>query len=332
MTLFYEELHKSNSFDDEQENEQARANIDKWIFRILLFLIGFMPLIVLANGEEVISSIISNIDLLSSGVKGELFTHYKALLLIFGTIITSGLFLAKIIFMRGSIRKTKLNYILSLFSVVLILSTIMSPNVTIALNGQFNRSDGAISWLCYLALIFISMNIEYPKNVVRYIMYTLMPFVYVNLYIITMYFYDKNLLEQNWLQKLVSITLPAGASISEGAVLVGTLNQWNYMSGMFAILTVMFLAWSITSTRWADSILGAVTSSVSILVMFMAMSTSGFLTIIATIPFFILILIKMNGKKKLLLVYYYFCLLLHRYFTFYPLKIQIYGPNHLDIF
>ncbi|MEK5079272.1 O-antigen ligase family protein [Solibacillus sp. FSL W7-1436] len=298
MTLFYEELHKSNSFDDEQENEQARANIDKWIFRILLFLIGFMPLIVLANGEEVISSIISNIDLLSSGVKGELFTHYKALLLIFGTIITSGLFLAKIIFMRGSIRKTKLNYILSLFSVVLILSTIMSPNVTIALNGQFNRSDGAISWLCYLALIFISMNIEYPKNVVRYIMYTLMPFVYVNLYIITMYFYDKNLLEQNWLQKLVSITLPAGASISEGAVLVGTLNQWNYMSGMFAILTVMFLAWSITSTRWADSILGAVTSSVSILVMFMAMSTSGFLTIIATIPFFILILIKMNGKKK----------------------------------
>ncbi|MGN7479722.1 O-antigen ligase family protein [Solibacillus silvestris] len=280
MTSFYEELRKSDTISDEKENAQSRANIDKWIFRLFLFLIGFMPLVVMANVEEVISPLVSNIDVLSSGVKGDLFTHYKALIVLVITIITGAMLLIKVFFMGGTIRKTFFNYILGLFVVAIVVSTIASPNISIALGGQYNRSDGAISWLCYVSLMFIAMNIEYPKNVVNYIMYTMMPFVIINLYIITMNFYGKDLLLYNkWAQNLTSLFLPEGSNISEGSTLVGTLNQWNYMSGMFAMMTVMYLAWAVTSKKWFENVIGAIMASASIIVIFMSISNSGFLTV-----------------------------------------------------
>src|SRR5690606_20751888 len=110
----------------------------------------------------------------------------KSFLVILITVITGFMLLVKVLFVGGTIRKTKINYLLGVLVIAIVVSTIASPNITIALNGQYNRSDGAVSWLCYVALMFIAMNIEYPKSIVRYVMYTMIPFVYINLYIITM--------------------------------------------------------------------------------------------------------------------------------------------------
>ncbi len=296
MSSFYDVI-----LNDEEEDFQSRRNVDKWIFRLLLLLLGLMPLIVLASVKEVISPLISNVDALSSGTKGDLFTHYKAIFLLVVTGIVSILFLSKVFFMNGTIRKTFLNYVLGVFVIAIVASTIMSPNITVALNGQYNRSDGAISWLCYVALMFIAMNIEYPKNVIRYIMCVMMPFVYTNLYIITMNFYGNDLLQKQWVQKLLSIALPQGATISDGSALVGTLNQWNYMSGMFAMMTAMYLAWAVTSKKWIEKIVGAITASASVTILFMSISTSGFLTIIVILPIVLLISIKSNEKRKSLI-------------------------------
>ncbi|WP_431029103.1 O-antigen ligase family protein [Lysinibacillus sp. LZ02] len=296
MSSFYNVI-----LNDEEEDLQSRRNVDKWIFRLFLLLLGVMPLIVLASTVEVISPLISNASVLQSGIKGDLFTHYKALFLLVITVIVSGLFLAKIFFMNGTICKTFLNYVLGAFVIAIVVSTIMSPNITIALNGQYNRSEGAISWLCYIALMFIAMNIKYPKNVVRSIMYVMMPFVYINLYIITMNFYGKDLLQKEWVQKFVSLALPQGASIGEGSILVGTLNQWNYMSGMFAMMTVMYLAWAIMSKKWVEIIVGAITASASVAILFMSISTSGFLTIIVVLPVLLLIILK-NSEKRMSLI------------------------------
>ena len=298
MGSFYERVNKKSTLVDDREDAISRQTIDKWIFRLLLVLLGFMPLVVLANIEEVVSPLVSNISVLTSGVKGELFTHYKAFIVIIITVITGLMLLAKIIFMNGTIHKTWVNYILGAFVVAIVLSTIFSPNITIALNGQYNRSDGAISWLCYVALMFIAMNIEYPKKVVNYVMYAMMPFVYINLYIITMNFYGKDLLQQAWLQKFVSMTLPEGANLGEGSQLVGTLNQWNYMSGMFAMMTVMYIAFAITSKKWADVVVGAVTAGAAIAVMWMSLSTSGFLTVAVLSVVLLVALFKVEHKKQ----------------------------------
>lgn len=302
MTSFYKEIHASNSMSDERENIESRKNVDKWIFRLLLLVIGVMPLIVFAHIENIISPLVSNVGVLISGTKGELFTHFKALFILVITIISSVLLLTKIFFMGGTIRKTVLNYPLAILTIMIVVSTIASPNITIALGGLYNRSDGAISWLCYIVLMFIAMNINYPKNAIKYILYTTIPFVVINLFIITMNFYGKDLLQYKWVQSIVTLTLPEGGTLGEGSQLVGTLNQWNYMSGMFAIMAMMFLTGAILEEKLSQAIGYLVIAIMSMSIMLMSMSTSGFLTVCIMLFFVLLAIIKSKVKKRSLVM------------------------------
>lgn len=298
MTSFYGENRQVDILVDEEENRISRKNIDKWIFRLLLLLIGLMPLIVLAHVKEVMSPLITNIETLRTGSKGDIFTYYKSMMLLFITIITGFLLLIKVFFMNGTIRKTVLNYFLGIFAITIIVSTILSPNISIALSGQYNRSDGAISWLCYIALMFIAMNIRYPKKAINYVIYSLYPFVFINLVIITMNFKGNDLMQKEWVQKIVTIFLPDGASLAEGSQLVGTLNQWNYMSGMFAIMTVTYLIAAIVERDWKTSIIHTIVATASIAVMLMSISTSGFITVIVMMIPIIVILCKVENRLK----------------------------------
>ncbi|MEK3764640.1 O-antigen ligase family protein [Solibacillus sp. FSL K6-4121] len=302
MASFYEEIHKSDSFSDEQENSRSRANADKWIFRLLLTLLGIMPLIVMANVKEFISPLVSNVDILSSGMKGELFTHYKASFILVITVVILIIFLSKLFFMNGSIKKSFINYILGGFILAILASTLMSPNITVALSGQYNRSEGAILWLCYIALFFVAMNITYPKNVINMIMYAMMPLVFINLFIMIRNFYGHDLLQLGFMQNLVSIMLPEGASISEGSQLLGTLNQWNYMSGMFAMMTVMYLGWAVIAEKGYESLIGLITACASVAIMLMSVSTNGFVTFLSVIPFILWVAFKSSSIKKAALV------------------------------
>lgn len=309
MTSFYGESRNNEIISDEEENRVSRANIDKWIFRILLVVIGFMPLVVLGHTQEVISPLISNILNISTGIKGDIFTNFKTLILITLTVISGILLLTKVFFMNGQIKKTKVNLILGVFVIAIIVSTIFSPNISIALNGQYNRSDGALSWLCYIALMFIALNIDYPKKFVNYVMYSLIPFVFINLYIITMNFTGNDLMQNTWVQNVVGSLLPEGVELTEGSLLVGTLNQWNYMSGMFAIMTVMYLTWGIIEKIWINHIISIVAATASMSIVFMSISTSGFITVLLLIPLLIFIFFKVNNKRQSFFVIILFLLL-----------------------
>lgn len=308
MASFYEEL-QSSSIADEKENVQSRISVDKWIFRLLLVLIGFMPLIVMAKVVDVTSPLISTIGELSSGGKGDLFTYYKSLLIITITCITGVMLLVKVLFMGGTIRKTAINTALGIFAFVIVISTLLSPNMTIALNGHYSRSDGAISWLCYIALMFIAMNIDYPKKVLNYILFSLYPFVLINLFIMTMNFYGKDLLQKAAAQKVVSLFLPEGANVTAGSTLVGTLNQWNYMSGMFAIMAVLFLAAALFGKNIVHNIFHMVMALASMAIVFMSISSSGFLTFIVVLPVIVIALFKTTNKKQSVMLLVAFLLL-----------------------
>ncbi|AOV08792.1 O-antigen ligase family protein [Sporosarcina ureilytica] len=287
---------------DEEEDRISRIKADRWIFGLLLLAIAFVPLLVGGYVKDVVSPNITNIGLLTSGAKGDIFTHYKAITLIVITAIVAVIFFTKVLFMGGEIRKTKLNVFLGVFVVALILSTIFSPSKTIALWGQYNRSDGAISYICYIVLFFIAMNIDYPKRALHYVMYTLYPFVFINLVLITMNFYGHDAMTYPAVQKMMTLFLPEGASLGEGAILLGTLNQWNFMSGMFAVVTVIYLAWAIVDTNKIRSYINVAVSVMSMAVMLMSLSTSGFLTVVLIAPFLIYLAIKSLDKKKAIIV------------------------------
>lgn len=296
MASFYEEHLRKNILVDEDENRMSRTNIDKWIFRLFLLLIGFMPLVVIGHIKEVVSPLISTTEILSSGIKGDVFTHYKSLLLLTITVISVILFLAKIFFMDGTLKKTILNYFLGIFAGVIIISTIFSPNITIALTGLHDRSDGAVSWLCYLTLMFIAININYPKKAIQTIVYAFSPLIIINLFLTTMSFLGKDLIQVGWIQNGISIFLPEGVSPGEGSFLLGTLNHGNYLSGMFAIITVMSLTAAILNKDTIHKITFSVMSLLTVLIVFMSLSTSGFVTMICIMPFFLWLLIKLDKK------------------------------------
>jgi len=292
MSKFYEKV----AYRDVEEDVKSQKSVDKWIFRLLLIVIGFVPLVVMAKVIEVQSPLVTNVDILQSGEKGDLFTYYKSLIVIIITILAGLMLLAKILFMNGEIRKTKINYAIGAFAVAIVISTIFSPNISIALHGLYNRSDGAISWLCYLALFFIAMNIDYPKKALNYILYSLYPFVIINLFIITMNFYGNDLLQKAPVKKLVMLFLPEGAELSDGSVLVGTLNQWNYMSGMFAIMTVMFLTAAVLEKNIGRAIGHLAVAIMSIAIMLMSISTSGFLTV--CVMMVVVLFVAFRSEKK----------------------------------
>ncbi|GKV57409.1 hypothetical protein NCCP2222_33560 [Sporosarcina sp. NCCP-2222] len=303
---YYYKIEKETIFEDE-EDKLSQTKTDRWIFGLLLIAIGLVPLLVGGHVKDVIGPNITNIELLSSGLKGDLFTYYKMTVLIVITVIAVLLLLSKIMFMNGVLRKTKLNIFLGIFLAAIILSTLLSPSISIALWGQFDRSDGAVSYICYLALFFVAMNIQYPKRAIHYVMYILYPFVFINFILITMNFYGYDAMKYTPIQKFMTLFLPEGASLGESSTLVGTLNQWNYMSGMFAIITVMYLAWAILDKNKIRSITNLFVAVASLAIMLMSISTSGFLTLVAFTPFLLIIAFKSESIKKgfLILIVFY---------------------------
>ena len=296
MTSYY----KTNTkiVRDEEEDRISRMRMDRWIFGLLLLAVAFVPLLIGGYVKDVTGPHLTNIGLLSSGAKGDIFTHYKAIALIIITVIVVSMLLVKVFFIGGQIRKTKLNVFLGIFTVAIVLSTILSPSISIALWGQYNRSDGAVSYLCYLALFFVAMNIDYPKKALHYVMYALYPFVLINLILITMNFYGHDAMTYPTVEKMMTLFVPEGASLGEGATLLGTLNQWNFMSGMFAIMTVMYLAWAIIDSNKIRSFINVLVAVVSFAIMLMSISTSGFLTVILIAPLLIVLAVKSASPKK----------------------------------
>ena len=296
MTSYYNTNTKI--LRDGEEDRISRVKMDRWIFALLLFAIALVPILVGGYVKDVTSPHITNIGLMTSGLKGDIFTHYKAIALIVITLAAVGLLFAKVFFIEGTIRKTKLNLFLGIFAIAIVLSTILSPSISIALWGQYNRSDGAVSYICYLALFFVAMNIDYPKKAIEYVMYSLYPFVAINFVLMTMNFYGHDAMTYPAVQKMMNLFLPEGASLTEGSTLLGTLNQWNYMSGMFAIMTVMYLAWAIVDKNTVRSYVNVGVSVVALAIMLMSISTSGFLTVLLITPLLIWLAVKSTNRKK----------------------------------
>lgn len=282
---------------DEAEDQRARQQTDKWIFYVLIAAIGLVPLLVGGHVSEVVSPLISDKSILLSGTKGDIFTFYKFVALMIFTIAAVGLFLFKLFFLDYRLPKRPILLFFAIFIIAILVSTMFSPDKTIALYGQYNRTDGAFSYICYVLLMFVAMHIEYPKRAVEYVLYAFYPLVIINFILITMNFNGHDALTYPAMQKAMSIFLPEGSALGAGSTILGTLNQWNYMSGMFSIVTVMYVAWVVIDKNNIRRLINLVVALLSLATMLMATSTSGFFTFVCITPLLIWLAIKSANKK-----------------------------------
>lgn len=303
---FFENL---NIQRDEKEDRRSRERVDKGIFYILVATIILIPLLVGGHVTQVISPLITDKEVLNSGIKGDIFTFYKFVVLLVLTISALGLFLYKLFFLDYRLPKRKVLWFFAIFLISIVVSTMLSTSKTIALYGQYNRSDGAISYICYVLLMFIAMHIEYPKKAVEYVLYAFYPLVIINFIIITMNFTGHDILIYEPVQKAISMFLPKGAKLGTGSQMLGTLNHFNYMSGTFAIITVMYLSWSVIDKSIIRRNVNLIVALLSVATMLMAESTSGFLTVLVVIPFIIWLIIKSENRKMAFMSLIVFCFL-----------------------
>ena len=282
---------------DIEEDRSSIIKVDKTIFYLLLTVIIIIPLIIGGHLNEVISPLISDKSELASGKMGDIFSFYKFWALIILTIAAVVLFLYKLYFLNYCLRYRPILCFFLILLFAVIISTLLSPSKTIALYGLYNRKDGALSFICYMSLMFVAMNIEHPKKVINYVLYSLYPLVIINFILITMNFTGHEALTYGPVRRVMSVFLPKGATLADNSTLLGTLNHFNYISGTFSVITVMYLSWVMIDKNKIRRVTNLIFALLSISTLLMAISRSGFLTFVIMIPFIIWLAIKSGNKK-----------------------------------
>lgn len=285
---------------DEKEDVASTIKTDRIIFRIFLTALVLIPLIVGAKATLFISPMVSGVEVTSTNYQLDFFTFFKFALLLLITIITLLLFLYKVFFLNYKIKWSFPLYAIALFVVALTLSVVFAEYKTIAMWGIYNRHDGALTFIAYAVLMFIALNITYPKKALNCLVYVLYPFVWVNVIISLLNLYGINILENSLIRELFTLFLIDEMSIGEDSILTGTLNQWNYMSGYSAVMAILFLTLAVFHGSMKSKIANLLTSIAAFSTILASISTSGFVSLLLMIVILVaLTFIKKNMKKSL---------------------------------
>lgn len=282
---------KGKKFFEKNSLNNKISFIDKLILIGLFFGLFFIPILVKVHYSNFISPTISDYFAISSGVKGEMFSHLKFIILIVLTFIISLLFLYKVFILNYQIKATKINIITTFFMIIVVISSVFSTYKYIALFGYYERSEGAITFLCYSIMFFIASNISIKHENLKWFLYGISPFIIINGVIGLLNFYGVNLLEISVVNRLIAENFGEKASFTDGSILMGTLDQGNYLSGASSLLVCFTFIQAILTKNMKLKIFNIILLFLSFGMLFASLSNSGFITISMLLPLFLILLL-----------------------------------------
>lgn len=291
-------VRSMNIARDEKEDILSINKIDRIIFWLFLGALTLVPLVIGAKSNLFVSPLVSGTGITSSGYQLDFFTYFKFVFLIIFTVSSLVLFLYKTLFLNYKINMNQVSFSLLAFIVALVLSVLFAEYKSIALWGLYDRYDGAITFICYAVLMFITLHITYPKNALNKLVYALYPFVWINALISLLNLYGVNILQNDTFKKIFTVFLMDEANFNEWSVLTGTLNQWNYMSGYSAVMAIIFLTLTVFKGAFKFRIVNLLTTIAAFTTILASISTSGFISLIIMIVFLILLIFIKGNKKK----------------------------------
>lgn len=201
---------------DELEDRASIEKIDRIIFWAFITALALIPILIGAKAKLFVSPLISGSGITSTGYQLDFFTYFKLILLLIISIATLVLLLYKIYFLNYKLKLNVLTFSLVAFIVALTLSVVFAEYKSIALWGMYNRHDGAITFISYIVLMIVALNITYPKNALNKLVYTLYPFIWINMFIAILNLYGINILQNSRIEKLFTLFLMDGITLSEG--------------------------------------------------------------------------------------------------------------------
>jgi hypothetical protein len=281
---------------------ESQKNVDRMISNILLFVIAAIPLIVRTAIVQHTSPIITG-TILDSGVKGDTFTYYKFVWLGIITIFLCCVFLYKMLVKGYIIPRSYINIPALVMFVFIALSSIFSEYKSLSFFGQYNRHDGALTYLFYLTLFFIAANIVYDTKKLKMIIYFLSWIILFNALFGVLSFYGVNLMQVSVIKALL---LPPGVgenAIQAGSYFASTINNPNYVSGIGGVLTVIFITKAVLSKEKKEQFFSSLLAIIAFAMLLTAMSTSGFLTLVVMLPVIIIFAFLSTARKRAFAVF-----------------------------
>lgn len=266
---------------------------DRYLFTLLLLLISVTPLLVGPKERFLYSPYITTLSILNSGVKYDFFTFYKMSFILLITLSMAALFIYQLLKHKRLIIKSKLTKWLVAFAIIITVSTLLSNHTHTALWGNFNRSEGLLTYYCYLIITWLTTQIELPKDYLRKIAIALMPTVLINATLATLYYLNINVL--SWVGSAVFKS-------DEISYILGTLNQENYISGYFAMITGFYLGVLLFAASKKNQMQYIAMLILSMYTMLLAHSSTGFITVCALLIFCLSLMAIGRHKKQIVLV------------------------------
>lgn len=268
---------------EEEQLLSRQESLDNKIMVILLLIIALVPLITRMVVLPHIAPTISG-NILDTGMKGNAFTYLKMNLLILLTGLAILVFLYKMVFYKYRIKPSFINVPTAALFVLILLSCLFSSYSSVATTGIFTRHEGTLTYVMYIALFFIAANIQIKPKYLDYMVYALVPIVLVNSLLGLLAFYGINILDNPAIQTLV-ISPEYAQYITEGSLLSTTINNPNYVSGIAAVIFVIFLTRFLFSDRVGEMIMYFLLLLFTFAMLLTTTSTSGFLTLLVVVPF-----------------------------------------------
>lgn len=281
---------------EKTEAEIEIGKIDKVLTFGLLLLVLIVPLVIRVHFTDFISPQVTGTTL-DTGSKADIFTFYKLVFLLIGTSLLTIVFLYKVFFVGYKISKSKINIFTGILAATIIVSAIFAPNKTLALFGTYNRNEGTLTYLCYIALFFIASNIKYSNKQMRWFIYILYPFVIINTVLGLLNFFGIDILKYDFGKSILFSGLPEGASLTERSKLIATINHGNYVSGFAAVLLGLFLTWALLDKSKLRSAVNLFFSLLAFAMLLGSLSSSGFVTIVVMLPIIAILIMKSSNKK-----------------------------------
>lgn len=259
----------------------------------LLFLISIFPLIIRLTIQPFCSPYLND-DLISTGYMADSYNYYKWLVLMGITIVFLAMLLYRIYIVKIPLKKTWFAVPLFFLSSWLVLSLFASAHRGIALKGFYDRYEGVLTYLCFFAIAYCIVNIQYPlEKIFRCIAICFSIPLLVNIIFNLSYLWNYNLGQLGFMKSLL---IPAGV---EAKLTLNTIffNQ-NYSSGLSCAACYFYFSLAIASNHKKEKIFALGMSCVTFASLLASLSTGGFLTFTLLFPvFFLACLIKFPRKQ-----------------------------------
>jgi len=297
-----------------------QENVDNKIIIILLIIIALVPLITRMVVLPHIAPTISG-NILDTGMKGNAFTYLKMNLLIILNTIAGLLFFYKMVFLKYHIKPSFINIPTAALFILILLSCLFSSYSSVATTGIYTRHEGTLTYIMYISLFFIAANIQIKPKYLDYFVYALAPIVIVNAVLGLLGFYGVNILDNPSVRALV-ISPTFAEYINAGSSLITTINNPNYVSGIAAVVFMIYLSKFLLSNRIGEIAAFFLLILFAFAMLLTSISTSGFLTLLVIGP---IILVPALRSERMIRVLVKFALLLSSLALVY-VKLNAHNP------